>query len=115
MCVYEKGRVCVCVCVCAMCLCIHVCGVCGLWCVCVCVRVGVPSLVAVSLQLSELGMAQYREAFRRNAIDGAELASLTHDALQGALGVGTSRVTSRHVSVVFHASSRLVSPKQRSL
>jgi WD40 repeat protein len=38
--------------------------------------------------LMELGMSKYVENFRRNAIDGDEISSLTHDTLEKDLGVG---------------------------
>ena len=38
--------------------------------------------------VEELGMSQYAENFRQNAIDGTEVTSLTNDSLEKALGIG---------------------------
>ena len=38
--------------------------------------------------LEEIGMSQYRDSFRDNAIDGEELQTLTHDTMANALKIG---------------------------
>jgi hypothetical protein len=42
----------------------------------------------VVLWLEELGMSQYVESFRRHAIDGEELQTLTQDTMNDALQIG---------------------------
>ena len=46
------------------------------------------SISDVSQWLTQLGLAQYIEVFRDNAIDGTELFALTDDTLERSLKVG---------------------------
>ncbi len=42
-------------------------------------------------QVKAIGMSQYVDAFRKNAIDGAELKSLGHDTLQNSLNISKNK------------------------